>query len=176
MESQVTEENTRELLRRYRELKNIPTVDLDFVPGNGLESRVRRGKNWEIFYRKLGEAQKRLHRDGYIPVNDVSFKIRNILVDPFSVENPASEIMFYTGLGQARGSAYHSATDFFGKAAFARGYLVTDNQKYSRGMSKLLDAIFRKNNPRPDHGMKNAFTHFMHTNGFHWSGCRALSN
>ena len=72
----------------------------------------------------------------------------------------------------SHGDAKFSTYDFLGYNISRMHYVVVDQNRFNRYLSQKLEVDFIDRNPIVGpRGMRTAFTHFMHSNGLHWTLC-----
>jgi hypothetical protein len=87
--------------------------------------------------------------------------------------NPPARVYAISGVAHPRGGRYRFSTiDFFGKPLHRTRFIVVNDTKFKEWASSYMEANFKAKNPHPDRLIKSAFTHYMHDNNLHWSGCR----
>lgn len=110
-----------------------------------------------------------LFRERYVEYSRFTPVVARKALSPAYLNPPARKIQINTGIGH-RGPIKYSSTDLIG-TAIRKTYLVLDETFFRDAISEKLEALFFKKNPNPGPRLKRAFTHMMHNNNLHWSGC-----
>ena len=109
---------------------------------------------------------------GFLREADIPKSFAERLTDPILV-NPPARVYTLNGVAPLGGGRYRFSTiDFFGKTLHRTRFVVVNDDKFKTWASAYLEASFKAKNPHPDRTTKSAFTHYMHDNNLHWSGCR----
>ena len=109
---------------------------------------------------------------GFLREADIPHSFAERLTDPIFV-NPPARVYTLSGVARINGGRHRFSTiDFFGKPLHRSQYVVINDEKFKEWASASMEASFKVRNPHPDPVIRSAFTHYMHDNNLHWSGCR----